>query len=470
MTTQNVLDYLAGDFRDRHTIAQECDDISYDIALAVMTLAEDPAPMERSADPLTPAQRGGGADWAPVHDVKRPVVVAKIHANRADLAIAAACAPDPGAEVARTITGLATGLGITRGRALAYCDVGAMLGRLPSTAERLLCGAFDFSLLRIIADVTATVGTDHLPAVDAELAVALTPVRARQVVPGPRTLRRTVTEIVARHAPGALPPDPDDDLTVPAPDQQTDFSVDTRAEDVAGTSTLHVTLPADEATAVVRIIDAVAVAHGVSRARAFADLLHGEAGDVSVTLNCYRNLDCGTMHFENRWLSAVATERWMARVTDLAVPGHSETSGRFATDNQRALHTGVHGTCRAPGCERPAAECQADHIRPYDDDPRTTSWGMQPLCPQCHNLKTRGLHDYDVFPDGTTHITSRDDGHIVVTVPTGPMKDAILTFATRLQRRTAAREEHNAARETYRETTRAAAAAARPGADSEVPF
>jgi hypothetical protein len=463
-------------FIDRLLLAHTFEFHRMEIADCITALAAD-GPTPRSADRtgspgsagediLTAAVLDGAGTWAPLAADASPAARTRVAANCAELAVAASVAPAGGDEVGRTISRLATELGVSRGKALTYCDIGSMLTRLPATADALACGAFGLDLVRILADVTATVGDDHLVAVDADLANALTPTRGRQVVPGPRILRRTVTGIVGAHDPSALPPDPDTDERLPEdPALQLDFTVDTRD---AHATTFHVTMTPDEATGTLRIIDAVAAAHHTSRSKAFAELVHGSAGDVSVTLNCYRNLDSGTMHFENTWLSAVATDRWMARVTHLAVPGHSATDGRFVTDNQRALRIGVDGTCRGPACQRDAAVCDTDHIHRVDEDsdspaPTTTTWATQQLCRACHNAKTRGLFDYTAFPDGSTHVTSLGDGHRVVTRPTGPLADADLTFDSRLQRRTATRAGHQAGLAAHRALTAAAIA-------GEVPF
>ncbi|AGP29935.1 HNH endonuclease signature motif containing protein [Corynebacterium terpenotabidum] len=386
----------------------------------------------------------------------------KLTANLLDLTLAAALTPDPTDEVERTASRIARTLGITRSRALTYCDIGTMLTRMPITSSTVSCGAFTLDLLRILADLTYAVDDAHIAAVDAETAAYLTPVRPRQAVPGPVVLRREITRIITTHQPEALPLDPAD-ADLPPVEFQTEFSVDTRNDDY---TVFHVTVPADEGTGIVRIIDAVASAHDCSRAAAFTELCHGTVGDVRVTLNCYRNLDAGEMHLENRWLSPVATDRWMRRVTHLTVPSHTAHDGRFATESQRALLAGIDGTCRAPGCERPAATADADHVHRVDDPDRpgarTDSRDLQSLCRQCHNAKTRGLLDFTRLGDGTTVTTSIDDGHTVVTVPNGPMSTAVTTFSHRLNRRVATRAEHATAREEWRRLTRDAV--------NEVPF
>lgn len=398
----------------------------------------------------------GEPHWAVLADPD-PLVQAKVRINRTELALAIALTPRSTDEVHRTAHRIAGRLGVTTGRALAYCDIATMLHRLPATAGAVATGAFCFELLRILADVTCAVDEVHLADVDAGIAALLTPTRPGQAVPGPRVLRRRASAVIADQQPSALPVDPDAADNPPS-QVQLDFQIDTRDHDH---TVFHITLPADEATGVTRIIDAVAAAHSTSRAGAFTELIHGMAGDVTVTLNCYRDLDSARMHLENQWLGSVATDRWMRRVTHLTVPSHSAHDRRYATTEQKALLAGVDGTCRAPGCERPAATADTDHIHRYGDTsgarPRTDTRSMQQLCRACHNAKTRGLLDYTRHPDATTSVTSIDDGHTVVTVPTGPLADAVLTFDRRLARRVRTRAAHHAARIAWRAATRTAA-------------
>ncbi|WP_170209648.1 HNH endonuclease signature motif containing protein, partial [Corynebacterium variabile] len=246
------------------------------------------------------------------------------------------------------------------------------------------------------------------------------------------------------------PADPEDP-ELPTPDLSPDFTIDTTDTDY---TVFQITLPTDEAIGATRIIDAIATAHNTSRATAFTELLHGTAGEVKVTLNCHRNLDTGDMHLENHKLTGIAPGTWMRRVTDLTVPSHSTHHGRFATEAQKALIAGIDGTCRAPGCDNPAATADADHIHRYDNNPHTGTREMQSLCRRCHILKTLGLTDYTRLTDGTTIVSSIDDNHTVTTVPTGPLAHANLTFDRRLARKTSTRKEHQNLRDTWNYITR----------------
>jgi hypothetical protein len=71
---------------------------------------------------------------------------------------------------------------------------------------------------------------------------------------------------------------------------------------------------------------------------------------------------------------------------------------------------------------------------------------MHSLCPGCHSLKTRGLYDVTLNPDGSDWWTSVEDGHVYVSTPTGPLADAVLDFDSRLHRKVRTLASHNAAR------------------------
>lgn len=392
---------------------------------------------------------------------------AKRDINVLELDIAREAAPSPGMEVSRHVRKLSVGLGVSKGKALAYCDIGTMLTRMHGVGLLLKNGAFSFDHLRALADSVAAVDDGHLEEVERSVMGVLTATVPRQAVPGVVTLRRLVQEVVAEIQPSARPLDPEGHGEVPPPQCQLDFSVDTRAD---AATVFHVTVPTDEGIGAIRIIDAVAAARDCTRAQAFIDLVHGRAGDVSVTLNCYRNLDSGTMHLESTWLHEVATDRWMERVTELCVAGHSEVSGYTPSAHQRATDAGRDGTCRFPGCDRPAAESQIDHVSRWtgdeEDGGKTASWAMHSLCPGCHSLKTRGLYDVTLNPDGSDWWTSVEDGHVYVTTPTGPLAEAVLDFDTRLHRKVRTLAAHNEARlRRIGEVVEAARVAAQ-----EVPF
>ncbi len=78
-------------------------------------------------------------------------------------------------------------------------------------------------------------------------------------------------------------------------------------------------------------------------------------------------------------------------------------------------------TCRHPGCDVPAQQCEIDHIVPYlHRDPSTGGWtidtNLHCLCRYHHSLKTMGLWTPVMLADGVEFWIS-DAGTTAVTVP-----------------------------------------------------
>lgn len=83
------------------------------------------------------------------------------------------------------------------------------------------------------------------------------------------------------------------------------------------------------------------------------------------------------------------------------VPGHDPSAAqeRFLRLRDR--------TCRHPGCSRPAARTDADHVVPYDCGRRTNCDNLCCLCRTHHRLKTFARDwRFELLPDGTLRVTS----------------------------------------------------------------
>lgn len=78
-------------------------------------------------------------------------------------------------------------------------------------------------------------------------------------------------------------------------------------------------------------------------------------------------------------------------------------------------------TCRWPGCDEPAANCQIDHTMPYPLGPTHPS-NIKMYCPHHHLLKTfyigEGGWSERQLPDGTLILTA-PTGHVYTTTPGG---------------------------------------------------
>lgn len=91
-------------------------------------------------------------------------------------------------------------------------------------------------------------------------------------------------------------------------------------------------------------------------------------------------------------------------------------------------------TCRAPGCDAPAARCDIDHTIPYADGGSTHPSNLKALCRKHHLLKTfwgwrdKQLSDGTVIwilPSGQTYVTSPGSAILfpALTAPTGDVAE-----------------------------------------------
>ncbi|TJZ77707.1 DUF222 domain-containing protein, partial [Rhodococcus oryzae] len=92
------------------------------------------------------------------------------------------------------------------------------------------------------------------------------------------------------------------------------------------------------------------------------------------------------------------------------------------------------GHCRFPGCTRPAAGCQLDHIIEYRaHDPITGGWtivtNLHCLCQFHHQLKTLGLWTVTALP-GHAMLWTSTTGTTALTLPTGAHGSHTLTTPT----------------------------------------
>ncbi|MBM7413942.1 MULTISPECIES: HNH endonuclease signature motif containing protein [Nocardiaceae] len=85
-----------------------------------------------------------------------------------------------------------------------------------------------------------------------------------------------------------------------------------------------------------------------------------------------------------------------------------------------------YSSCVHPGCGVPSADCDLDHIVPFDhSDPLRGGWtiidNLEPLCRHHHGLKTRGQWTYRALEHGIIHI--RDPrGRDYFTAPELPVR------------------------------------------------
>ncbi|WP_448851637.1 HNH endonuclease signature motif containing protein [Corynebacterium sp. 335C] len=361
--------------------------------------------------------------------------------NRAEAELARLARPDPDADVEHHLARLSVRLGVPRGAAMGYVLAGEALGRMPafatSCAER---GHVPQWHLRVVGECVAAVADEHMPLVEEALLEFLRPVREGQPLPGPRTLRRHLMDVIDALDPLAAPAD-DEDMPPREEPRQESVDFDERADDV---HTVAAGLRPDRMLEFRMILDALCAELGCSRAEGLMAMAHRVAR-VDVTLNLHLAADDPDARAwlpGVGWLGRTATEEWLARATHLRFSADSRADGYRPTDSQRARVEGVDGTCRFPGCDAPAHRCDVDHVKPYDhDDPAaggpTDTGNLHLLCRRHHNLKTARLWDVTRHPGGEETWTSVD-GESLTTFPSGALAGhGRETFADHLVRRAA---------------------------------
>jgi hypothetical protein len=95
---------------------------------------------------------------------------------------------------------------------------------------------------------------------------------------------------------------------------------------------------------------------------------------------------------------------WVRWTTD---PHTGQLLDRGATtyrpsDKMRAYIAARDRTCGFPGCNRPAAQCDCDHVVTFAHHGQTIRVNLGPLCRQHHNPKTHGLWQLTYDPDTAT--------------------------------------------------------------------
>ncbi|OMB93776.1 HNH endonuclease signature motif containing protein [Mycobacterium colombiense] len=155
-----------------------------------------------------------------------------------------------------------------------------------------------------------------------------------------------------------------------------------------------------------------------------------------------------------------------AKLSPLVHPGDAPAESGYVPSKALADFVRCRDlTCRWPGCDRPAIDCDLDHTIPYADGGRTHASNLKCYCRTHHLVKTFwGWRDQQL-PDGTLILTS-PAGHTYVTTPgsallfpslcqsTGalpaaeadPPQDYCAERTAMMPRRTRTRAQHRAAR------------------------
>lgn len=331
---------------------------------------------------------------------------------------------------------VAAALRISLGKAGSYITYGLALRRLPAVAAVFAAGDIDMAAFQVIVYRTELVGDDAIGEVDGRIAVWA----ARWPSMSRGRLARELDRIVEACDPDAVrragERARDRDVTIwDNKDGTADISgrlmaadghlLDKRLDALAGTVCQE-----DPRTFAQRRADALGAltagaqwlmcrcgnaACPATAAVASGVVIHVVAEQATLegaSLHPGYLLGAGTLISAEvvRELAAAARLRPLIHPADAPAEAGYRPS-RALADFVRARDL----TCRAPGCDRPATDCDIDHTIPFPRG-RTHASNIKALCRFHHLLKTfRGWRDRQL-PDGTV-IWTLPDGQTYVTIP-----------------------------------------------------
>lgn len=410
------------------------------------------------------------------------LAVAGIQRNRLELGIACGCTPKSlEIDVDAYIAEIAPELGISRGKALEYVEVGIQLARMPRLGAFIKARAhLPFAHLITIARATAPLHDPEVrAAVEEEIARFVIPRKHGEALRGVRSLhkflQRVIEEIEPQLRPKNLPGDVDPLL--PAGEREI-VGASIGFEESDNFAEVFMELEKTRALEFKTTLESISSSAGCTRVEALTHLIRGTA-EAKIVLNLY----CPATEERPRtawlggvgWISQLATQAWIDKVTHIRMLADETAEGYAPTESQRAFVKGRDGTCRFPGCDVPAELCDIDHIEPYDKEHpeeggATETPNLHCLCRRHHNMKTAGLWNVARDRDGVELWTSSSTGKKAVSLEDGPLAGhGRYTFDKRGLRMTQALAEYNEYRQELIEQSRKLVEEARRGEDTDTP-
>lgn len=337
-----------------------------------------------------------------------------------------------------------TDMGVTPLVARNY--IGAMmdLNRMPALrAHAFVMGHLSLRQFDVISQQITTMATgmrfteEVWRLLDDGLTDYLTPRRPSQVMPSSRAIAKKVRDLLAMIR---------DELGVGMEAEEEDEKPKDPARDYGycpgpkGTTLVYGVF--DEGTSA--LIDTAvrnhAAATGTTFGKALAELILGNV-KVSVSLNAYRAIEdeAAPMNlqpygFISREAAGVIAD-YITNRRDMEEAGAAETGAYRATAAIAACVEGRDGTCRWPGCNRPARDSQKDHRIDWAKGGATAARNLVCLCQTHHNRKTDGVVKYWLEPDTGAVYWLFADGTWVVDEAEGPLgeraKHWVRTFIQR---------------------------------------
>lgn len=281
-------------------------------------------------------------------------------------------------------------------------------------AQALKWGHLEMRYFYAIDHGLTGVAAEMLPDFDEALEWFFTPTYPEQVLPCVKDVKRFLEELKIKNCPGYGEANGED----------YELRGIKFIKGVDGLADMKGLVSNEEAAVIDAALDSTARKYDIDRASALVKIIT-EKVDVTAYLNYWSPgegedptyLD-GAGHL--RYTDMKVFDKLNIKKRDLTGVDEVEAEGYRPTERQKARVRLRDGICRFPDCQRPAAECEIDHVVEYDgEEGLTVVKNLQCLCPFHHNLKTSG--DYTIFMNHNGVCRwGMPNGTVLVTLPQGP--------------------------------------------------
>lgn len=305
----------------------------------------------------------------------------------------------------------------TLGRTRRYLHAAATLEELPQLLHQARArGHLSMERLYFVHAALSGVPKELLERLDPLLCEFFTATERHQVLPGETAIKNFIRAQLLDLCPEVLE---EQEEAKAAP--ETD-ALRFRAN-ADGSGRINISLTHDEAHELHKIIQSVAKKEEVSAKEALLMLARKQT-KAKIVLTLW-----GPQHGEPEYLHGAGFLKkssqllWKERIThtmDLSGADSAVREAHDPTPAQAAYVRGRDGTCRAPGCQVSAEECDLDHVIEYDLGGVTTASNLQCLCRKHHNQKSDGRIRVFMHHRGTC-LWFYPNGHSVSTQPCGPL-------------------------------------------------
>jgi hypothetical protein len=126
-------------------------------------------------------------------------------------------------------------------------------------------------------------------------------------------------------------------------------------------------------------------------------------------------------------LARLGTQPVTVTVTPLArgsCDHQQQEPGYQPSRKLRHLITARAPACTAPGCRQPAARCDLDHTKPYNQGGRTCECGLAPLCRHHHRCRQSEGWQLEQPAPGIMHWITPAGRHYLTTPDAEPLGNA----------------------------------------------